>query len=471
MLIRGAEIMGSDASCLRIRDGQIQEIAAQLSPAVSERCIDAGGGALLPGLHDHHIHLMATAAAMRSLDCGPSSVIDEAGLRGALQACPGGETDWIRGVGFHDSVGAEIDRNWLDRVCPGRPVRIQHRSGMLWILNSEALDRLGIADGDELPPGAEREPSGRLNGLFYDLDAWLGTRQHRSAPGFRALGERLSACGVTGVTDAGPRNGEAEWRLLGKARVEGELPQRVVVMGSESLDALVSEGDTGLFVGPLKIYLRETDMPDFDEVVARVRGAHRHTRAAAFHCVTRAELVFAIAVLDVAGSESGDRIEHASICDDAMLAEIRRLSLTVVTQPHFIRERGDQYLREVPLADQDLLYRGAGFLRAGCALAAGTDAPYGDPDPWAAMRSAVNRRTAKGTQLMASEVLTPEQALAMFCCHPMRPGSGLHTLCEGAPADLCLLDAPWSVVREDLHRRHVVATLINGQVHYEAGPR
>ena len=471
MLIRGVEIMGSDASCLRIRDGQIQEIAAQLSPGVSERCIDAGGGALLPGLHDHHIHLMAAAAAMRSLDCRPSSVIDEAGLRDALQACPGGETDWIRGVGFHDSVGAEIDRHWLDRVCPGRPVRIHHRSGMLWILNSGALARLGIVDGDKLPAGAEREPCGRLSGRFYDLDEWLGARQSGSAPGLCALGERLSARGVTGVTDAGPRNGEAEWRLLGNARMNGELPQRVVMMGSESLDTRVREGDPGLSVGPLKIYLRESEMPNFDKVVDRVRGAHGHARAVAFHCVARTELVFAIAVLEAAGSEIGDRIEHASICDDGMLTEIRRLGLTVVTQPNFITERGDQYLRDVPCADHDHLYRGAAFLRAGCALAAGTDAPYGDSDPWAAMRSAVYRRTAKGTQLTAAEVITPEQALAMFCCDPTRPGSGLRTLREGAPADLCLLDAPWNVVREDLDRRHVAATLINGQIHYEAGPR
>jgi len=60
-----------------------------------------------------------------------------------------GEDGWIRAVGYHDSVAGELDRDALDAlnaVDPATPLRIQHRSGVLWILNSAGLARVGLAD-------------------------------------------------------------------------------------------------------------------------------------------------------------------------------------------------------------------------------------------------------------------------------------------------------------------------------------
>ncbi|MBN3585858.1 hypothetical protein JYB64_26055, partial [Algoriphagus aestuarii] len=95
----------------------------------------------------------------------------------------------------------------------------------------------------------------------------------------------------------------------------------------------------------------------------------------AMHCVTRVELLFALSALQSAGAIPGDRIEHAAIADDAMLEALASLGVTVVTQPHFIAERGDQYLEAVDAWDIPYLYRGAAFLHHKVALAAGSDAP------------------------------------------------------------------------------------------------
>ena len=46
----------------------------------------AAGGALLPGLHDHHLHLFALAAADASLRCGPPEVRNLRALADALDA-------------------------------------------------------------------------------------------------------------------------------------------------------------------------------------------------------------------------------------------------------------------------------------------------------------------------------------------------------------------------------------------------
>ena len=59
-------------------------------------------------------------------------------------------------------IGRAIDRWALDRMEVGRPVRVQHRSGALWILDSRACALLDV-DNCHLP-GVERDPHGRATG-------------------------------------------------------------------------------------------------------------------------------------------------------------------------------------------------------------------------------------------------------------------------------------------------------------------
>ena len=470
LLIRRARLPGRGLFDLRIAAGRIVALERQLRPCGSERLIEARGNVLLPGLHDHHLHLFATAAARASLLCGPPAANDEQSLREALaRHCAQGE-GWIRGIGFHDSACANLDRHWLDGVCADRPVRIQHRSGMLWVLNSCALAHLRLAPGERLPAGAERAANGELTGRFFDLDAWLGSRLQKAWPSLRDLSAELARHGITGVTDAGARNGRAAWEALCAACERGEFVQRVLVMGNEELAESSRSCQGRIEVGPLKVYLREVDLPDFDALVLRVQAAHALGRAVAVHCVTRVELAFALAALADSGTLPGDRIEHAAITDAHALQALAGLGVTVVTQPQFIAERGDQYLCDVEADDIALLYRGAGFLRGGVSLAAGSDAPYGSTDPWATMRAAVERRTRAGVQMHADECLGPAQALALFAGDPRRPGSGLRELAVGQRADLCLLDVPWEDLCADLDSRHVELTVCAGRIAYAAGP-
>jgi predicted amidohydrolase YtcJ len=216
--------------------------------------------------------------------------------------------------------------------------------------------------------------------------------------------------------------------------------------------------------GPVKLMLDEARFPDFHALCDDIAAAHDEDRSAAVHCVTRAELVFATAAFREAGCRPGDRIEHAALTDPQGLALIASLPLTVVTQPNFIAERGDVYRREVAEADQPHLYRCRAFDASGIPLAGGTDAPFGEPDPWAAMRAAVDRRTRAGQSLGPDEALSPERALALFTSAAQAPGGAPRALIVGAPADLCLLDRPWCDARTDLASGAVAATLCGGQL-------
>lgn len=455
MLIRNAEINFSDIVDLRIAGAVVTDIGRDLQANPGEEMLEANGGALLPGLLDHHLHLIALASSLDSAPCGPPQVITADALAQSLLRHATDTDEWIRGIGYHESVAGDIDRDWLDVLLPSRPVRIQHRSGRLWILNSRALEQL---DCGEDAPLEYRD--GRATGRLYDADDWLREKLARKLPSLAQASQLLAGYGITGITDASPHNGPDEIRHFTAEQACGHLLQDVLAMGDARLDR---GGNTkGVHIGARKILLREAELPIFDALCADIVRAHDAGRPVAIHSVTLVELVFALSALAAAGQHHGDRIEHASIAPPDMLPLLAGAGVTVVTQPNFIHERGDAYLVDVAQADQPWLYRGQGFLDAGIPLAAGTDAPFGNADPWQAMQTAVTRRTRNGEVIGASESMSPERALALFSGNPQAPGGILRRIEPSMAADLCLLDCPWHMARRDLTSVRVQATFKAG---------
>lgn len=468
MLIRNAEINLDRRVDVRIAHGLVAAIESSLAVLPQEEVIDARGAALLPGLNDHHVHLYAFAAAQASVQCGPPQVGDADALRAQLRraAVSLGEGDWLRGIAYHESVAGEIDRDWLDAVVPDHPVRIQQRSGRLWILNSRALQ---VTDAEHDLSAPLERVGGRATGRLFDGDGWLRQYTSRQRPALHAISRMFASHGITGITDTSYQNGPADYEAFAQAHASGELLQYVRVMGDARLDQLQER--EGVMRGEHKFHLHDHELPDFEVLCEDIRRSHRAGRAAAFHCVTRTDLVFALGALKEAGSFKGDRIEHAAIVPPELMDEIRALGLIVVTQPHFIAERGDQYLQDVAREDQPWLYRLRGFLDDGVPLAAGSDVPYGSANPWAAMQAAVTRRSQSGVTMAVEESLTPEQALDLFLSPLNAPGAMPRRLDVGAPADLCLLAVNWNQACADLSQVDVRRTWKSGVCIWNADAR
>jgi predicted amidohydrolase YtcJ len=437
--------------------------------------VDVRGATLLPGLHDHHVHLRAWAAVALSVQVGPPAVTDAAGMAAALAGSTGApETTggWLRAVGYHQSVAGDLDRHALDRLAPDRPVRVQHRSGALWILNSRGLAAIGVPDGApwpaEVPDGVERDGAGRPTGRLWRCDDWLGGRVPRPPSAERSLGEvsRIAARrGVTGFTDASPGRGLAELQALGESAARGVVGQRLHLMAAAGTAFPAgSEVPTTVTVGPVKVLLDDDRLPTLDDLTSQVAAAHRSGRPVAMHCVTRVQAVVAIAAFEAAGPLPGDRIEHGAILDDAQIPQIRALGLTVVTQPGFVAARGDRYLRDVEPADLDSLWRLRSLLDGGVATAASSDAPLGPTDPWTAVRAAVTRRTDSGQLLGPGERVGLRQAIGIWAGAPDTPATP-RRLAVGGPADICAVrlgDGPPSWASR--HGPEVVLTVAAGKV-------
>lgn len=438
ILFRDVEVDGVVTDVL-VSDGLVAQVAPRLDAPPAAQVIDGDGGALLPGLHDHHIHLASLAAAMDSLHVGPPAVVDPQRFadtlhRAHLRLPP---TAWIRAIGYHESVAGPLDRHRLDAIVADRPVRVQDRSGKRWTLNSAALERVGASAASE--PGVQRNAQGIPTGVVERADDWLRRATGATAPDLAAVGARLAAFGITGVTDCTPSPDAEGPALLAGAVISGALPQHVVVTGGSALSG--SDFPAAVTVGPVKLVLDDDALPDLDEFAESIRLAHSVRRSIAVHVVTATSLAFALAAWDLTGTRPGDRIEHGSVITPAAATRVAELRLAVVTQPAFIAERGDRYLAEVDEADLPHLYRCASLIDAGVVVAAGSDAPYTDPDPWAAIGAAVERRSRSGVVVGPGERLPLNDALGLYLRDPLDL-TRRRRVEPGAPADLCLLGRP-----------------------------
>ncbi len=239
---------------------------------------------------------------------------------------------------------------------PGRAVRVQHRSGALWVLSSVALGQVGLLGGEGpavRPSGGARHEATR-DGVERDVAGLptgpsVPTRRPGCGSDWRTTAARpgrrrppTGSFGVTGVTDCTPTPTAEYFDTLAEAVRTGALPLTVAITGGPDLSDV--RPPAPLHRGPVKIIITDHLLPSFDDLVAWFTRAHGAGRPVAVHCVTRAALLLALAVWQEVGSVTGDRIEHASVTPPDVIAAMARLSLTVVTQPGVHRREG----RRVP---------------------------------------------------------------------------------------------------------------------------
>ena len=421
---------------VRCRNGLIVAIEPHLKQQVEESLVTANHAEIRPSLIDHHIHLLATAAARNSVKCGPPEVTDFGQLEQVVNSADG--DGWIRGVGYYESVAGDLTNTVLDRICASRPLRIQHRSGRMWFLNTLALEQLGLNHNSD--------------GTLFRQDELLRARQSLDSDigdHLEALSAELASYGVTEVTDATPGNNVTTARFLR----EHTPYQSLQIMG-----------DLTLTHGWHKIMLDESSLPEIENLISSIEAAHLDNRPVAIHCVTLTELVFTLSAIETAGVLSGDRIEHASVVNDETKQWIARLGVSVVTQPNFVYERGDSYREDVPIEDHCTLYNISGLVDAGIPLSGSTDAPFGDPNPWIGVQAASNRRTSSGWTLNRNECVDIEEALGLYTSDIF--SNRIREIKVGAPADFMLLDRGWLDSQDIRSGDHVAMTFRAGEITY-----
>lgn len=455
ILLHDVEV-GGVRTDVAVRRGRIVAVQPGLVAGSADvNVVDGEGGALIPGLHDHHLHLLAAAAALSSVDLTGAG---EAWPTRIQQAAPDA-SGWVRVVGHHDPGLDGLDRWMLDRVRDDVPVRVQHRGGALWSLNSKALRLLPppTTAGEHI--GVERDDTGKRTGRVWRRDDLIRKAGGSALPDLTSLQDRLRALGVTGVTDASPDLDPDALVHVSTSLSTGRSQLRLLLLSGKVPPGL---GDWAR-VGPRKIVLNDHEMPDAQALRDAVTASHEEGRAVALHCVSRTSLVLALWALTSAGSMSKDRIEHGSVVPPELADWIADLGVRVVTQPVLMRDRGDDYLDTVDPHDRDHLYPYARLLAKGVKIAPSSDAPYGDLDPWAAMRAGRDRLSANGRRIGADEGIPVRLMLRGFLSRPEDPGGFPRRVAVSEPADLCLLRAPLDEALAQCSADVVRATWVGGR--------
>ena len=485
--VRGDRIVwvGSDAEAKNLDRGRA-------------RLVDCEGQTLVPGFVDAHCHLMAYASFLLAIDCGPSAASSIEDVKTAVgQAAaqrPTGE--WVRAAGYSEfdlAEGRHPDRHDLDDAAPHHPVKLSHRSGHAVVLNSLALERVGIRTDTPGPTdGAiERDwATGEPTGLLLEMDSHLDGRvqplsEDELDKGIEMASRRLVSLGISAVQDATPANSSERWEALRRWKKREVLAPRVTMMaGADHLERLMESGlafgstDGDLRLGPVKIMVTRTTgelRPTYDELRCRVRAAHEAGFPVAVHAVEAEAVDLAVDILaseqgrtESSGFEFRDRIEHCSECLPETLARLRGSKIVVVTQPGFLYDQGDRYLSEVDPAVRPWLYRMGSLSRAGVVTAASSDAPVVGPDPFVGIYAAVTRRSRSGRVVGASEAVSAGETLRMHTLHGAYAGGQERetgSIKVGKRADLALLDRdPVGVEPEDVLETKVALTLIGGRV-------
>lgn len=489
----------SHADAVLIRGGRIVWVGErrELSPTLlaAAKVIDCGGQTVIPGFIDAHCHVLAYAASLTDVDCSPGAVssvddiLREIGRR--AEVTPWGE--WIRAAGYSefDLCERRHPTRWeLDRAAPSHPVRLNHRSRHASVLSSIALERVGITNASEEPPGgtiARDLSNGKPNGLLLEMDDWLDERiphieESQLDDAICLASQKFLSQGITSVTDATASNDIGRWNTLARLATSGIFAPNLSVMAGVSHlnDFQIAEigfgkGDESCRLGHAKIMLTRSGgklHPQPEALSSIIASAHARGFPVAIHAVEAEAVIAAAKALD-ANRKAGlrDRIEHVSECSPDALTALLQANPVVVSQPRFILDSGARYLGELG-TDARWLYRFATLIDSGMTLAASSDAPVSLPAPLRAMHAAVTRKALTGELLGESEGLTATQALEMHTrnaafatCSEGDVGS----IVPGKKADIAILsEDPTNVTHERLLEVQTTMTILGGRVAWAA---
>ncbi|MAF53374.1 MAG: hypothetical protein CL694_10250 [Chloroflexi bacterium] len=460
------------------------------------RTLDCGGGTVLPGFHDAHCHLFAYAASLRAVDCRPGTVSSISEVRDAIsrRASETQRGDWIRATGYSDFDLRERrhpTRLDLDAAAPDHPVRLDHRSGHACVLNSRALDAIGLTSGTPEPPEGTIDrflESGEPNGVLLEMHEHLDGLIPRPSDSelrdaVRHASAVLASKGITTIQDATAGNSIDRWNAFRSMKSDGSLHQRATFMpgftnvGSFARAGLhYGQGGHGLTVGAAKVMVTASAgrlRPDAQALMGMVLDAHRQGFQVAIHAVEAEAVAATAAAIAAANQVAGSvnlrhRIEHCSEMPPDVFADVVASGAVCVLQPGFIFESGERYIAQTEPMMLPWLYRGASLADAGVHVAFGSDAPVAAPDPLLGVYAAVTRLSDKGSEVGVGEATTVGDALRFSTATPAyaaRQETDLGVIAPGMLADMVLLDRnPLEVDPSDIAGIKPMGTITDGRV-------
>ena len=465
----GQVYTGGDAlvTAFAVEDGRFifagSDEAARALARPGDEAEDLRGRFVCAGFNDSHMHLLSCGLALRRAKLNEHT----SSLRGlidyfrdfAVQNGPN-ERGWIVGRGWNQDYFSDArrmpNRYDLDEVSREHPVAAVRCCGHCAVVNSRALDILGVT-ADTIAPdgGAIGVEDGVPDGRFYDaaMDMiWaavpdVGKDDVKAM--IRAACRRYNACGVTSCqTD----DYATDWRMVNAAyrelAAEGDLTVRVYeqcnfhdVPGLEAFIAagyVTGAGDEHFRIGPLKMVadgalgartaflsrpyaddpatrgLMLYSQQELDDVIG---CAHAHGMQVAVHaigdgCLDRVLDAVEKALAAHPRADHRHGIVHCQITRRDQLERMVRLGMHIYAQTIFLDY--DSRIVRARVGDlADTSYSWKTLQSMGLTVSNGTDCPVEQPDALRGIQCAVTRAPLSGGEAyLPGEAFTVREALA-----------------------------------------------------------
>lgn len=487
--------------------------------------LDLRGNSLLPGFVDSHLHMLLYGTNQLGVDC-KNDVGNIEGIQARLaeraRTTPAGE--WIRGWGYNDqrlAEGRHPTRDDLDEVTEDHPVIAVRTCNHISVVNSKALELLGITrdtpdpEGGQIVHSEDGEPTGVLKETAH-MGAFEASKYppEEMMEALAIADDHFVRLGITSIHEAGgfgPDQMRSMYRAVSERRVKVRIYAMVCSLdrSEEFVHKMVEAGlvtgigDERFRIGPAKIFTdgsssgptcatREPYTSDpndsgilyysQEEIDDILGAAHREGFQITAHAIGDKAVEMVMNCIEKAlknhpRENHRHRIEHAGMVPPDLMERMKRLGIVPIPNPAFVYEFGEGYVKNYggriehifPLAD---------YAREGVVAASGSDAPVTVPDPMRGIYCALTRRAESGTLVAASQRTTLMHAIRSFTINGAyasfeddRKGS----IEVGKLADLVMLDGSiLSASPQRILSMKPTLTMINGEIVYggedEGGP-
>jgi predicted amidohydrolase YtcJ len=475
LLFAGGPVFGvsrdhREHTAAAVRAGRIVAVgdAALDAAGARTRVVDLGGGLLVPGFTDAHIH--AVQGGLERLRCDLTAARSREECLRTVREYADRHRDaaWVTGGGWDQTLfpGGVPTAADLDTVVPDRPVFLPSASHHDAWVNSRALQVAGIDATTPDPPDGRiardhtGAPTGTLHEGAMDLVARKvpATTPEEYAEALLIAQAYLHSLGVTGWQDAilgryanmedvGPvylaaaRRGDLTARVVGalwweRGRGAEQIPELVerrarlqagrfrATSVKIMQDGVPENGSAAMiapYLDPCGCRTSHRGSSYVDPAALREHvtaldseGFQVHVHAIGDRAVRESLDAFAAALAANGRSDRRHHIAHLQVVHPDDVPRFGALGVAANMQPLWATYEPQMVDLTIPVIGQERAgwqYPFAGLARTGAVLAAGSDWPVSSPDPMAGIHVAVNRRTPASVGVPEDRAFLPEQAL------------------------------------------------------------
>jgi hypothetical protein len=531
LVLRGGAVYTVDAArswagAVAVRDGRIVHVGGDSLPAgligPATEIVELGGGMLLPGFQDGHVHLLVGGVELG--ECTLFTLATAAAIADSIAACAAARPEgWLRGAGWELTAfpGANPPRELLDRLVRDRPALLEAADGHSAWANSRALALAGITSETPDPPDGRIErdrnggPSGTLRETAVDLVRRLLPERSEAdlAAGLQRALRLANERGITAALEASLS--ERELRTYADADRAGRLTVRIVAAADAEPDSTgiagtlrrlggwreryasarfrpvaaklyqdgVIESGTAALLEPYlgrrgdagkPIYSQET----LDSLTAALEreGWQIHV-----HAIGDRAIRMTLDALERAREANGPRdsrhtLTHLQLIHPDDIPRFRRLGVIANFEPFWAN--GDEYLTR--LAEPALgparsrwLYPIGSAVRSGAVVTGGSDWSVSSLAPLDGIQVAITRRPPgeAAPPWRPEEVVDLPAAIAMYtvnAAYQNRQERETGSIEVGKLADLVVLERNlFDLPTREVHRVRVVRTILEGKTVYQ----